>query len=206
MNPLAVTILGASLITGVPLASAAGSADKAEAGTAAREKSTLEQQELYRGSRIIGAAVHDARDRKIGEVKDLLLDSARGEVAYAILGFTGRKLHAVPWRALHPSETDRVYILDADREVIAQAPGFDMGDWPDTGNQRWSEEIDRYWNRMVGREPTVAQPATSDPAEAGGANNASGASGGSAAGSGNSGNSGNAAKPGSAKTGRADKR
>ncbi|GIZ53769.1 PRC-barrel domain-containing protein [Noviherbaspirillum aridicola] len=174
-----------ALVAILAMSSTASMAATAEGGRAG--KPSLDQQELYRGSRIIGAAVHDARDRKIGEVKDLLLDSARGEVAYAILGFGGRKLHPVPWRALMPSESGRNYVLDADREVIAQAPGFDMGEWPDTGNQRWSEDIDRYWNRMVGRATDAGQ------ASAAGTPPAAASSGGSG-------------KPGSGNAGRGDRR
>lgn len=185
MNRLRSTVSAACLAMLAASASAAPSVDGGRPGTRARP--SLDQQELYRGSRIIGAAVHDANDRKIGEIKDLLLDSARGEVAYAVLGFGGRKLHPVPWRALQPSESGRSYTLDADREVIAQAPGFDMGEWPDTGNQRWSEDIDRYWNRMVGRgTPEAQQPAAAAPAGA---------------------SSGNSGKPaGSGNAGRGDRR
>jgi len=189
MRRLATSLIAAFLATSAVAATSEGG----RAG--AREKPSLDQQELYRGSRIIGAPVHDPRDRKIGEVKDLLLDSARGEVAYAVLAFGGRKLHPVPWRALQPGETGRHYVLDADREAIAQAPGFDMGEWPETGDQRWSEEIDRYWNRMVVRGAPVpaAQPQSAGTAS-GGASSGDGAKPGSA----NSGNSGNA--------GRAEKR
>lgn len=191
--------LASILVAALLAASAAPHVTAATEGArpAGREKPSLDQQELYRGSRIIGAAVHDSRDRKIGEVKDLLLDSARGEVAYAILGFGGRKLHPVPWRALQPGESGRNYVLDADREVIAQAPGFDMGEWPETSDQRWSEDIDRYWNRMVGRGPAAGPQA---------AGTASGTSGGAPA-SGASGTSGSGAgKQGAGNVGRAERR
>lgn len=170
MKRLAGMIVAALLCMAAHAAS-----DTARGGDGARTADSTMQQEMYRGSQIIGAAVHDMQDRKVGQVKDLLLDSARGEVAYAVLGFgRGRKLHPVPWKALEPSETGDHYVLNADREVIAQAPGFDMGDWPDTGNQRWSEEIDRYWNRMVGRGPIAGQPAAEASAGGGTSSGSSG--------------------------------
>lgn len=114
------------------------------------------QQQLYRGTKIIGKAVRDPNDRKIGEIKDLLLDGGRGEVAYAIVSFGGaakggRKWHAVPWQALEPGNDGRYYLLQADRETIIQAPGFDKTKWPDMTDRKWSAEVDRYWSRMVGR-------------------------------------------------------
>lgn len=123
----------------------------------ARPDQAVRQQLMYRGSKIIGAEVRDRQDRKIGEIKDLMLDGARGEVAYAVVSFggvgRGQKYHAIPWQALQPREDGRHYVLHADRETISQAPGFDKGDWPDTADRTWSAEVDRYWTRMVGRGP-----------------------------------------------------
>lgn len=117
---------------------------------------TQQQHALYRGSRIIGASVRDAKDRKIGQIKDLILDGGRGEVAYAVVNFggvmgVGKKFHAIPWQALQPSDDGNYYILHADRETISQAPGFDKARWPDMTDRKWNAEIERYWSRMVGR-------------------------------------------------------
>lgn len=133
------------------------------------------QGQLYRSTKIIGATLRDAKDKKIGNIKDLVLDRERGEIAYAVVSFggvlgVGRKLHAIPWQALAPSDNGRHYILHADRETINQAPGFDMARWPDMADPKWSGEIDRYWNRMVGRGPLSGSKLTSGvPAPAGGA-------------------------------------
>ena len=117
---------------------------------------TSQQHNLYRGSRIIGSNVRDLKDRKIGLIKDLVLDGGRGEIAYAVVSFggvmgVGRKFHAIPWQALRPSDDGKYYILHADRETINQAPGFDKARWPDMADGKWNAEIDRYWSRMVGR-------------------------------------------------------
>lgn len=137
------------------------------------------EQQLYRGSRIIGSAVRDPKDRKIGDIKDLILDSRRGEVAYVVVNFggvmgVGRKYHAIPWRALEPSDNGKYYVLHADRETISQAPGFDKGNWPDMADQKWNAEIERYWNRTVGRGPLgggnlTSGTGTARPDEAAGA-------------------------------------
>ncbi len=134
---------------------AAGSGEQA---VAAQPGNSARQQHLYRGSKIIGANIRDLKNQKIGAIKDLVLDSARGEIAYVVVNFggvtgIGRKYHPIPWQALQASDDGTYYILHADKETISLAPGFDKGRWPDMADQRWSADIDRYWSRMVGRGP-----------------------------------------------------
>lgn len=139
---------------------------------------TSQQHKLFRGSRIIGSNVRDPKDKKIGQIKDLILDGGRGEIAYAVVSFggvlgVGNKLHAIPWQVLDPSDDGNYYILHADSETISQAPGFDKARWPDMTNQRWHAEIDRYWSRMVGRGHSgnrgisAASPTANPPGESG---------------------------------------
>lgn len=131
----------------------------AAASQAGQPGNSARQQRLYRASRIVGAIVRNQREEKIGVIKDLVLDSRRGGIAYAVVRFTGgaaaggvgRKLHPIPWRALQPSDDGTYYILQADRETLTHAPGFDRKRWPDMADQRWSEDVDRFWSRMVGR-------------------------------------------------------
>lgn len=136
------------------------------------------QQQLYRGSKIIGAVVRDRADRKIGVIRDLMLDERRGEIAYVVVSFgdvmgSGRKYHAIPWQALDPSDDGRFYVLGADRDTIVMAPGFDKAKWPDMADRKWSDEVDHYWRRMVGSGTSgnnrLSTPGVSDPEEAGSA-------------------------------------
>jgi sporulation protein YlmC with PRC-barrel domain len=117
------------------------------------------QANLFRGSRIIGTSVRDRNDRKIGQIRDLILDSRRGEVAYAVVNFggvlgVGAKYHAVPWQALERSDDGRYYVLGVDQKTIADAPAFDRGRWPDMSNQAWARNVDNYWSKAVGKADT----------------------------------------------------
>jgi sporulation protein YlmC with PRC-barrel domain len=118
------------------------------------------KQDMYRGSKIIGADIRDPQDKKLGEIKDLLLDSERGEVAFVVASFggaigrPGSKYHAIPWKALQPSDDGKHYVLYADRETISKSPAFDRRKWPDLADHKWSTEVDRYWTRMVGHGPS----------------------------------------------------
>ncbi|GAB3548989.1 hypothetical protein GCM10027343_30150 [Noviherbaspirillum agri] len=164
--------------------------ERTGAPTPSASQTAKQQQETLRGSKIIGSSVRDLKDKKIGEIKDLVLDGGRGEVAYAVVSFggvmgVGKKYHAIPWQALKPSDDGKHYVLNADKETIAQAPGFDKGNWPDMADQKWATDIDRYWSRMVGRGAPDNSLST-------GASGASGAVGAGAAGaaSGNAGRQG----------------
>lgn len=170
---LSAVLLAVALPLTVP--ASAQPADQAGSNpplTTRSAKPSPPQQRLYRGTKIVGASVHDANDKKIGEIKDLLLDGGRGEVAYAVVSFgsavgAGRKWHAIPWQALEPSDDGRYYVLHADRETISQAPGFDKGKWPDIADPQWSADTDRYWSRMVGRGPLNTNRLTSGASGAG---------------------------------------
>ena len=63
----------------------------------------------------------------------------------------GEKLFAIPWSALRLDPERNVFILDVDREVLEEAPGFDKDDWPRTADREYVIEIydyygyDHYW-------------------------------------------------------------
>jgi hypothetical protein len=147
--------IAALLIAGIAWAGV-GAAQAAAPTATTKSAPAPHSQFLYRTTTIVGADVRDAKDRKIGDVKDLILGSTRGDIAYAVVAFggvmgVGTKYHAIPWKALQPGDDGTYYILHADRETISQAPGFERGKWPDLTERSWSEDVDRYWSRRVGQ-------------------------------------------------------
>jgi sporulation protein YlmC with PRC-barrel domain len=139
----------------LPHAAAPAQADKPEQARAAPRN-----HDVYRGSKIIGAHLRDSRDRKLGVIKDIVIGSDRGEIAYAVVSFGGvaapaHRYHAIPWKALRASDDGKYYVLNADEETVRKAPGFDPRSWPDTTDARWNAEVTRYWDRMVGQAPAT---------------------------------------------------
>ena len=57
----------------------------------------------------------------------------------------GNKLFAIPWRAVTVDEDQKCFILDVEKEVLKNAPGFDKGNWPDMADQTWSTQIHGYY-------------------------------------------------------------
>lgn len=111
--------------------------------------------DMYRGSKIIGASIRDSQENKLGVIRDIVLDSDRGEVAYVVASFGAGvgsgKYHAVPWKALRVSDDGKYYVLNADRETVMKSPAFDRGNWPDMADRKWGAEVNRYWDRTVGQ-------------------------------------------------------
>jgi hypothetical protein len=67
----------------------------------------------------------------------------------------------VPWNALALDETEHKFILNVDRPVLQNAPGFDEEDWPDTGDPDWGSQIDTLYGeelRETGTESGTPRP------------------------------------------------
>ena len=62
-------------------------------------------------SKLSGGAVKNADGEKLGDIKEIMIDTQTGRVAYAVLGFggflgVGDKLFAIPWSALRSHLTE----------------------------------------------------------------------------------------------------
>src|SRR5262245_28438598 len=121
---------------------------------------------LYRGSKLIGADVENPQGKNLGDIKDVVMDT-QGQIRYAVLAFggfmgMGEKYFAVPWPALkavegqQPGDRDR-FVLNVDQEKLKNAPGFDKNNWPNMADRSWGQQvyayygITPYWNQREGR-------------------------------------------------------
>ena len=87
-------------------------------------------------STITGDKVFNTAGEHLGTIKELMIDLDSGIIAYAVLSFggflgMGDKLFAIPWEALTIDEENHSIILEVDKEVLKNAPGFDKDNWPD---------------------------------------------------------------------------
>ena len=101
---------------------------------------------------IVGDKVLNTAGEQLGNIKDLMIDLDDGQIAYAVLSFggflgMGDKLFAIPWEALTLDTEDHAFILDADKEVLKNAPGFDKEYWPGTAEYEagWLLAIYEYY-------------------------------------------------------------
>jgi sporulation protein YlmC with PRC-barrel domain len=99
---------------------------------------------------LTGNSVRNAAGEDLGKVDEIMLDIPAGRVAYAVLSFggflgLGNKLFAVPWSALKVDEDEKCFVLNADKQSMEKAPGFDKDDWPDMSDPDWGSEIANYY-------------------------------------------------------------
>jgi len=106
--------------------------------------------QVLSASTIMGDDVVNAEGENLGEIKELMIDLDAGQIAYAVLSFggflgLGEKLFAIPWAALSLDSEREVFVLNVDREVLEEAPGFDKDDWPQTWDREYMVEIYEYY-------------------------------------------------------------
>lgn len=89
---------------------------------------------------------------KVGKVKDIVLNTASGEVAYVVLavdtGFLNleSKYFAVPWQVLEfDTAQDQVIIFDIDKDRLENSPGFDKDHWPSGPQTEFINEMNTYY-------------------------------------------------------------
>lgn len=100
---------------------------------------------------IIGMKVLDRdRTKRLGTVKDLVLDADDGRVVYALVNRTPRgeaapAIVAVPWLAFTWDGTERILTLPVSRDRLAEASTFETKRWDLLDDPTWVEETYGYF-------------------------------------------------------------
>jgi sporulation protein YlmC with PRC-barrel domain len=99
---------------------------------------------------LIGNDVVNKSSQSLGDIKDIMLDMRTGRVSYAVLSFggfmgMGEKLFAVPWDALTLDTANKCFVLDASKDKLEAAPGFDKDMWPDMADATWQKGINDFY-------------------------------------------------------------
>ena len=107
------------------------------------QASTL--MKINKGSSLIGTTVKNQQGDELGKIRDLVIDFSADRVAYVVLDsapglLSSPKLHAVPLRAFQPDATGTSLILNADKDKLARAEGFDKNNWPAMTQAAWGAE------------------------------------------------------------------
>src|SRR6476620_614191 len=117
---------------------------------------------VLKASHLIGMKVQGTDGKKLGDIKDLVVDPADGDIDYAVLDFggflgIGDKYFAVPWEALQWTADRKAIVLDVSKKDLKQAPGFDKNNWPDLGSEEQALIIYEYYGMPLPGE-TQAPP------------------------------------------------
>jgi sporulation protein YlmC with PRC-barrel domain len=135
--PIAASMLGpvpARAADPAPPAAPAAEAPTAPADTPAEPQlkvATVKMEGGWRASKLIGAAVYNEQDQKVGSVDDLIL-TQQDKVVIAVVsvgGFlgVGGKLVAVPYNELRFGKDERMVLPGATKDALQAMPGFTYG-------------------------------------------------------------------------------
>lgn len=101
-------------------------------------------------SKLQGNGVKNRAGENLGNIKEFMIDTVDGRVAYAVLssgGFLGLgdKLFAIPWSALTYDMAGTHFVLDVDKQQLERAPGFDKDKWPTFADSQFHESTYAYY-------------------------------------------------------------
>lgn len=117
---------------------------------------------LFKASEIIGIDVSNMQDETMGEIKDLVIDSTKGNFAYGLVSFggvlgVGEKVAAVPWSVINIDTQQKTAKLDATTDKLQMAV-LEGGDISKLSQKQFASRIfetfgtEPYWT-VYGYEP-----------------------------------------------------
>jgi Uncharacterized conserved protein len=124
------------------------------------EKHSGPGPKLMGATTLAGDSVVNMKADNLGKLEEIMLDTETGQIAYGVLSFggflgVGNKLFAIPWSTLKLDTERKCFVLDVDKEVLNNAPGFDKDRWPDMSDVEWAAKIHSYYGVQPYREFTV---------------------------------------------------
>lgn len=106
-------------------------------------------------SKVQGTPVYNTAGESIGQVEDLVLDKTSNNIMFAVLGFggflgMGEKYHPIPWSVLTYDEDKGGYIVPYSKDVLKNAPAYDINDLTKHDGQIRDQsfsyyKVERYW-------------------------------------------------------------
>lgn len=101
-------------------------------------------------STLAGNKVVNKQNEDLGKIEDLMIDTTKGAVDYAVLSFggvlgIGDKLFAIPMSRISVDTNNERCVLNVDKERLKDAPGFDKDNWPNTADPKWQTRINDYY-------------------------------------------------------------
>ncbi len=109
--------------------------------------------EIMGADTLLGNDVYNRDGEDLGDIKEFMIDMASGKVEYAVLSFggilgLGDKLFAVPWKALTLDTENKRFTLDANKESLDDAPGFDKDHWPSMADKSWAANVHKFYGTV----------------------------------------------------------
>jgi len=112
---------------------------------------------LFSTSTLSGNNVVNIEGDSLGSIKDFVIDTRTGHVAYAVLSFggflgMGDKLFAVPLDAMRLDTENERFMLDVDKDRLDDMPGFDEDNWPSSADDAFTQQVYDYYDLPLYQE------------------------------------------------------
>jgi len=119
---------------------------------------------VQKTSKLIGTAVSNLQDEKIGTVKNFIVDLPAGRIVAVIISAGGYmrmdgELSAVPPTTLKFNSEHNAIQLDTSKEMLANSPHFKPNEWPDfnqsgyAGGVYHAYKVEPYFNTDATAQP-----------------------------------------------------
>jgi hyperosmotically inducible protein len=119
---------------------------------------------VQKTSKLIGTAVSNLQDEKIGTVKNFIVDLPAGRIVAVIISAGGYmrmdgELSAVPPTTLKFNSEHNAIQLDTSKEMLANSPHFKSNEWPDfnqsgyAGGVYHAYKVEPYFNTDATAQP-----------------------------------------------------
>jgi hypothetical protein len=108
-----------------------------------------ETKRLIASSKVEGTPVYNRAGENLGSVLNFMVDKYTGQVAYAVMSFggflgLGESYHPLPWKTLTYDTRLGGYVVDLDKDQLADAPRHGAEDDP-FADPDYGRRLDDYY-------------------------------------------------------------
>jgi sporulation protein YlmC with PRC-barrel domain len=154
-------------------------------GAAIASTSAQTQSTTVQVSKLVGTKVKSSQGEEIGVIKDVMIDSSTGCMAYTVLSTGeggaraagGGKFVAVPWAVYSPTSDVSALTVTVDRERIYSAPVFDYARIDEYSRPDYITNVYSYYGVSPGAEIGAGASRTTTTGVSTGATTGAGAAG-----------------------------
>ncbi len=117
----------------------------AVADTTTNTTTTQATQVVAKTSTLVGTKVENQQGQCLGRISDIVVDFNNNQVSYCVLSvkhgfFAKTRYIPVPLAAFQPGASGNTLILNASKANLAQARGYENGQWPSSITPAWGAE------------------------------------------------------------------
>ena len=110
---------------------------------------TDETRRLIASNKVEGTAVFNRAGEQLGTVHNFMVDKVSGQVAYVVMSFggflgIGESYHPLPWKALTYDTRLEGYVVDIDKDRLANAPSHGPEEDPFVDDE-YRAKVDAYY-------------------------------------------------------------